>query len=86
MKKLKLKKTNFAGTEVLSRAQLKKIMGGNGSTTSSGECVGTYFLVTSAGCGYRKCYGYAATTNPDPTKIDCICEDEITTPQPCNYA
>ncbi len=30
MKKLKLNKTGFAGAEVLSRAQLKKVMGGGG--------------------------------------------------------
>ncbi|QIL40273.1 hypothetical protein G7074_13990 [Pedobacter sp. HDW13] len=31
MKKLKLNQTNFAGAEVLSRAQLKNVMGGTGS-------------------------------------------------------
>ena len=31
MKKLKLDQQKFAGAEVLSRAQLKKVMGGNGS-------------------------------------------------------
>ena len=33
MKKLKLNKTAFAGAEVLSRAQLKKVMGGSEETT-----------------------------------------------------
>lgn len=31
MKKLKLDQQKFAGAEVLSRAQLRKVMGGNGS-------------------------------------------------------
>ena len=36
MKKLKLDQQKFAGAEVLSRAQLRKVMGGNGS--GGGEC------------------------------------------------
>jgi len=34
MKKLVLNKTTFSGGEVLSRAQLKKVLGGTESTTS----------------------------------------------------
>lgn len=40
MKKLKLSESNFAGAEVLSRAQLKKVIGGLGSTDcdNDGDC------------------------------------------------
>lgn len=39
MKKLVLNKTTFSGSEVLSRAQLKKVLGGSESlTTSSKNC------------------------------------------------
>lgn len=40
MKKLKLNQTNFAGAEVLGRAELKKVMGGMGSGADDckGEC------------------------------------------------
>lgn len=39
MKKLKLDQQKFAGAEVLSRAQLRKVMGGNGS--GPGNCTWT---------------------------------------------
>lgn len=38
MKKLKLNRNTFAGAEVLTRLQLKKVMGGNGSTTTGVGC------------------------------------------------
>jgi hypothetical protein len=38
MKKLILNRVTFAGAEVLSRAQLKKVMGGSGEVTSSIGC------------------------------------------------
>lgn len=39
MKKLKFNQANFAGAEVLSRAELKKVMGGSGSGDDcKGEC------------------------------------------------
>lgn len=86
MKKLSLKPNAFSKGEVLTRAQLKKVMGGDASATGSGgdsPCFTTYFLRNEYGCGYTECYGPAATTNPDPNKTDCLCRDIITTPYPC---
>jgi hypothetical protein len=37
MKKLILNRATFAGAEVLSRAQLKKVMGGSGEVTSASK-------------------------------------------------
>jgi len=58
MKKLTLKKLNFVGAEVLSRDQLKKVMGGMGSgicdSLSSG-CPGGWHpevCYISPGCPY----------------------------------
>jgi len=38
MKKLVLNKTTFSGGEVLSRAQLKKVLGGTETTTTKKTC------------------------------------------------
>jgi len=41
MKKLKLKALEFGATEALTRAQLKKVLGGGGSGSGGGYCVFT---------------------------------------------
>ncbi|SMC61166.1 hypothetical protein [Pedobacter nyackensis] len=80
MRKLQLNSIRSRG-EVLSRAQLKKILGGSGSGDGSGSesCVGTFFLITAEGCGYTTC------TNAE-NMTDCLCKDVIQTPHPCGYA
>jgi len=53
MKKLKLNQNSFAGAEVLTRAQLKKVMGGSGSGGCGGsgtelkcQCLNNYRTFT----------------------------------------
>ena len=66
MKKLKLDQQKFAGAEVLSRAQLRKVMGGEGSGNSPkvaaccGKAVNDDCNFTLA-CGFEskgKCQSY----------------------------
>lgn len=56
MKKLKLNQTSFAGAEILSRAQLKKVMGGTGSDT-----IGTPGGDNGNPCANDACSGSAGT-------------------------
>lgn len=63
MKKLKLNLSNMKGTEVLTREQLKNIMGGGGSNTctSDSECgLGKYCCATTDGSNIKVC---ATSTN-----------------------
>ncbi|MDQ0968484.1 hypothetical protein QFZ20_003887 [Flavobacterium sp. W4I14] len=50
MKKLSLKPNAFDKGEVLTRAQLRKVMGGDGSGSGSGP--GGYYKC----CNYQACY------------------------------
>ena len=59
MKKLKLDQQKFAGAEVLSRAQLRKVMGGSGSGPDClQECKNDGDLCY----GLKKCTFYAASS------------------------
>lgn len=66
MKKLNLKPNAVNKGEVLTRAQLKKVMGGMGSEAGSGDGAGNY----------KCCYNY-----PDPKDSGCSeCKRYSTTP------
>jgi len=53
MKKLKLSLPDFKNTEVLTRDQLKKIMGGDGSGEIDCVATGTLCYVEEDGTAYR---------------------------------
>jgi len=81
MKKLKLKALELGASEVLTREQLKNVLGGDGSGGGSGgSCFGTYFYSGDNGCEYVTCHLPGA--NPG----DCFCQVTITTPPPCGNA
>jgi hypothetical protein len=55
MKKLILNRVTFAGAEVLSRAQLKKVMGGSGETTTGSGCTSSSQCMSNDGCPQSGC-------------------------------
>jgi len=61
---------------VLTKEQLKNVMGGGGS---GGSCFGTYFYSGDNG------YGYVSCLIPGPPG-ECHCTITITTPPPCGNA
>ncbi|UKJ07498.1 hypothetical protein [Solitalea lacus] len=84
MKKLSLKKLNLENSEVLTREQLKTVLGGDGSGGGSGsgntDCISSYFYSGTDGCGITTCTGWTSVPGR------CLCSTTITTPQPCGHA
>ncbi|WP_415751032.1 TIGR04149 family rSAM-modified RiPP [Chitinophaga sp. LS1] len=74
MKKLKLQALQFGAKEILSRSQLKNVMGGDdgsGSTTSDYSCTGTCITGESStiSCTPRKMLGDCSCLMGTP--VDC---------------
>lgn len=78
MRKLTLNKVRFAGAEVLTRDQLKNVMGGNVMFTDgeggTGQC-GTYPNCSTNSCTARSgpCEGYSGTCGKTVTTKSCSC-------------
>ncbi|WP_316838294.1 hypothetical protein [Pedobacter nutrimenti] len=72
MKKLKLNKAAFAGAEVLSRAQLKKVIGGTGGT-----CTMTYTTPNNSS-SQTVSYSVGGTCAEQSSSMKKMCVDNIT--------
>lgn len=73
MKKLRLKACELEGAEILSREQLKKVLGGDGSGTGTGGSGTGFDDTTTAGsypinCGSCIVYDY----DDNPHAADCL--------------
>jgi len=64
MKKLKLSELNLGDAEILTRGQLKKILGGGGSDVGSGGGICTFQLNCMIGSGFQS--GGTCTGESDP--------------------
>ena len=58
MKKLKINSTAFAGAEVLSRKELKNVMGGLYDNGGSGKCDDECTSDSDCGTTYPKCESF----------------------------
>ncbi len=62
MKKLKLDAINFGNLEILTREQLRGLVGGSGSGSGSGSTNNCYQCCNGAGCS--QCVNFRAGTTP----------------------
>jgi len=71
MKKLKLKAIKLAAKEVLTRDQLKNIIGGDGSGDCGSNCFGTCYISCNGNWGWGTC----AWSHPElpPALRSCYC-------------
>lgn len=79
MKKLSLNIKRFTGAEVLSRRQLKSIMGGNFGGSLPGQCVNECDNVgepCSIGPYHGICMEYVAPEGCSPDGIEKLCVPE----------
>ena len=67
MKKLKLSLQNIEGVEVLTRAQLKMVMGGSGDGGSGKECT------TDSDCGKKTITSPPCASVEYPIEVDGHC-------------
>lgn len=79
MRKLTLNKVDFAGAEVLTRNQLKNVMGGNEPGTGGGggegnQC-GTYPNCSTGSCTAKSgdCKGQTGTCGRTSSTSSCSC-------------
>ena len=82
MKKLKLTAFQLGNTEILTRQQLRNVLGGDvGSSTTTT----TTKLTTAFDCSMYSCLGFACSTNTNPLhawKCTCVDGGECSTSHP----
>lgn len=76
MKKLKLNAITLTNSEVLTRAQLKNVLGGNRSATGSGSCLEEFdYACSISGAGNPEdqcCPGLKCEMNATDTGTICV--------------